>query len=403
LGQETPPQQTNSYGQIVQAKPTAEQIDADRAKKKKREILLTSASSQLTKDFRAWWKQGDYRFRFQADGNHFRIWVSDDRRPEEVELESRSRGLQWFFSFFLIFLVEARNSHENSILLLDEPGLSLHPLAQADLIKFFDSLAHDNQLIYTTHSPFLVEPNNLANIKAVYVDQDGRSAVSANLRHGSTVADHSIYPVHAAIGLTISEGLLLGCQPVMVEGPSDQLYLQMIKNILSSQAKYRHDKEMVFIPTGGVSGMKPIISILAGRDNALPYAVLDADKAGRDKENQLRGSLYKDEKGKLISVSYILGDGNFEIEDLLPADELARLFSKEYRGKQTDDFDDIVDVTKPIIPQMEAFAEQNGYELETGWKVDLARAVQKSSARIASKVTPERIKLWKKLFDKLTS
>jgi predicted ATP-dependent endonuclease of OLD family len=403
LGQEAPTQKFNHYNQVVANQPTTEEIEADRAKKKKREILLTSASSQLTQAFRAWWKQGDYRFRFQADGNHFRIWVSDDRRPEEVELESRSRRLQWFFSFFLVFLVEAKYSHDNSILLLDEPGLSLHPLAQADLIKFFESLSTDNQLIYTTHSPFLVEPNNLANIKAVYVDEEGQSTVSANLRQGSTVADHSIYPVHAAIGLTVSEGLLLGCQPVMVEGPSDQLYLQMMKNILSSQAKYRHDKEMIFIPAGGVSGMKPIISILAGRDNALPYAVLDADKQGRDKENQLRGSLYKDEKGKLISVTYILGEGSFEVEDLMPVDELARVFSKEYRGKQTDDFDDLVDSSRPIIPQMEAFAEQNGYELETGWKVDLARAVQKSSPRIAGNVTPERIKLWKKLFDKLTS
>jgi len=403
LGQETPPQQLNQYGQVIQSTPSEEQIKTDREKKKKREILLSSASGQLTRDFRDWWKQGDYRFRFQADGNHFRIWVSDDRRPAEVELEGRSRGLQWFFSFLLVFLVEAKNSHTNSILLLDEPGLSLHPLAQADLIKFFTGLSAENQLIYTTHSPFLVEPNNLANIKAVYVDDAGQSTVSSNLRQGSSVATQSIYAVHAAIGLTVSEGLLLGCQPVMVEGPSDQIYLQMIKNILSSQAKYRHDKEMIFIPTGGVSGMKPIISILAGRDNALPYAVLDADKPGRDKETQLRGSLYKDEKGKLISVSSILGDGNFEIEDLLPADELARVFSKEYRGKQTEDFDDLVDGTKPIIPQMEAFAEQNGYELETGWKVDLARAVQRSSARMASKVTPERIKLWKKLFDKLTS
>ncbi|WP_035558082.1 ATP-dependent nuclease [Hymenobacter sp. IS2118] len=403
LGQETPTQQLNHYGQAVQAQPTAEQIDADRAKKKKREILLTSASSQLTQAFREWWKQGDYRFRFQADGNHFRIWVSDDRRHEEVELEGRSRGLQWFFSFFLVFLVEAKNSHHNSILLLDEPGLSLHPLAQADLIKFFASLSEENQLIYTTHSPFLVEPNNLANIKAVYVDDAGQSTVSSNLRQGSKVAEHSIYPVHAAIGLTVSQGLLLGCQPVLVEGPSDQIYLQLIKNLLSGQNKYRHDRDLVFVPTGGVSGMKPIISILAGRDNALPYAVLDSDKPGRDKENQLKGGLYKDEKNKVIGIAQILGAADYEIEDLIPADELARVFSKAYRGKQTDDFDDLVDAAKPLIPQMEAFAEQNGYELETGWKVELARDVQKASARIASKVTPERIKLWKKLFDKLTS
>ncbi|MDQ2769428.1 MAG: AAA family ATPase, partial [Bacteroidota bacterium] len=322
LGQEAPTQQLNHYGQPTITQPTEEQIKTDREKKKKREILMSSASGQLTRDFRDWWKQGDYRFRFQADGNHFRIWVSDDRRPAEVELEGRSRGLQWFFSFLLVFLVEAKNSHTNSILLLDEPGLSLHPLAQADLIKFFTGLAAENQLIYTTHSPFLVEPNNLANIKAVYVDDAGQSAVSSNLRQGSSVATQSIYAVHAAIGLTVSEGLLLGCQPVIVEGPSDQIYLQMMKNILSGKSMYKHNREMIFVPTSGVSGMKPIISILAGRDSVLPYAILDSDKPGRDKENKLRGDLYKEEKSKIIGVKDILGDGDYEIEDLLPSDEL---------------------------------------------------------------------------------
>src|SRR5690606_10359227 len=106
-------------------------------KKRKRGILLTSAATELTKSFKNWWLQGDYIFAFSADGHHFRINVSDSLRPEPIELEGRSRGLQWFFSFFLVFLVETKEAHSNTILLLDEPGLSLHPIAQYDLAKFF--------------------------------------------------------------------------------------------------------------------------------------------------------------------------------------------------------------------------------------------------------------------------
>src|SRR5699024_2509327 len=113
-------------------------IELEQEKKTKREILLQSASNKLTDDFKDWWKQGNYNFRFQADGSHFKIWVSDDLRSEEVELGGRSRGLQWFFSFFLVFLVESKDTHSNCILLLDEPGLSLHPVAQSDLINFFE-------------------------------------------------------------------------------------------------------------------------------------------------------------------------------------------------------------------------------------------------------------------------
>lgn len=61
----------------------------------------------------------------------------------------------------LVFLVESRGDHEDAILLLDEPGLSLHPLAQRDLSAFFDGLTKTNQILYTTHSPFLVDPDRL--------------------------------------------------------------------------------------------------------------------------------------------------------------------------------------------------------------------------------------------------
>ena len=102
--------------------PTEEELDKINEGKRTRSILLQSAGAKLTKSFREWFKQGDYRFRFEADGNHFRIWVADDRRPTEVELESRSTGLQWFLSFYLVFLVESSGEHKKAVLLLDEPG-----------------------------------------------------------------------------------------------------------------------------------------------------------------------------------------------------------------------------------------------------------------------------------------
>lgn len=121
--------------------PSEEEIEAAAERKKERSVLLQSASTSLTTKFRDWWKQGTHRFRFEADGEHFRIWVSDELRPEDIELEGRSTGLQWFLSFYLIFLVESKDAHEGTILLLDEPGLSLHPIAQKDLSRFFASLA----------------------------------------------------------------------------------------------------------------------------------------------------------------------------------------------------------------------------------------------------------------------
>lgn len=163
--------------------PTADEIAKIAEQKRTRSILLQSAGATLTTRFRDWWKQGDYRFRFEADGNHFRIWVADDRRPTEVELENRSTGLQWFLSFYLVFLVESRGDHKKAVLLLDEPGVSLHPLAQRDLSAFFESLSKTNQIIYTSHSPFLVDADRLERARKVYVAADGTTKATPNLRH----------------------------------------------------------------------------------------------------------------------------------------------------------------------------------------------------------------------------
>lgn len=198
---------------------TDEEVSLIAEKKAERDILLQSAGLRLTEEFKLWWKQGDYKFRFQADGRHFKIWVSDEKRPEEISLEGRSTGLQWFLSFYLIFLVESKDTHENAILLLDEAGVSLHPLAQKDLASFFENLSIRNQLIYTTHSPFLVDTNSVDRVKVVYLDEGGKTVASNDLRavEAQTNKNNSVYAVHAALGLSISDVLLQGCKIVIVE------------------------------------------------------------------------------------------------------------------------------------------------------------------------------------------
>lgn len=381
---------------------TPEQEKEWAEKKKERGVLLRSAAGELTKSFKQWWQQGNYVFNFEADGSHFRINVSDELRTEPIELEGRSRGLQWFFSFFLVFLVETSNQHENAILLLDEPGLSLHPLAQYDLANFFRSLSQNNQLIYTSHSPFLVDMENLANVKAVYVDKaNGRTKVSSNLRYDEADAEKSIYPVHAALGLTVSDTLLLGCIPVLVEGPSDQIYLSMIKRYLISIGKLLNSKELVFIPTGGVRGMSPVTKLVTSRDGQLPTVLLDSDKLGREQVKQLKDNLYKEQRNRISEVAEFLGDKAYEIEDLMPADAFVRNIDREFRGREH--FEDTYKAGEPIVDQVEKWALENDIKLVKGWKVEFARILINNFDKIMKNVPTELVDIWIKLFDKVTS
>lgn len=369
-------------------------------KKKERGVLLRSAATELTMNFKKWWLQGNYIFDFQADGNHFRINVSDKLRPEQIELEGRSRGLQWFFSFFLVFLVETKEEHNNTILLLDEPGLSLHPIAQYDLAKFFKKLSEDNQLIYTSHSPFLVDMDNLANVKAVFVDSvTGRTKVSSNLRYNETDAEKSIYPVHAALGLTVSDTLLLGCKPILVEGSSDQIYLSLIKRFLSGTGDLKFSKEIVFIPTGGVKGMSPVSKLVASRDNDLPIVLLDSDKAGEDFQKQLKAGKYLEQKSKVIGVKDFIGEDIYEIEDLIEPVSLIKIIDKKYRADN--DFEDSYIQNKPIVDQIENWAKKENLTLEKGWKVDIARDLQNKFDKTFVEVNEKYTSMWIKLFEQL--
>jgi predicted ATP-dependent endonuclease of OLD family len=385
---------------------TPEQIAKIAEKKKERDILLHSASSSLTQKFRDWWKQGDYRFRFQADGDHFRIWVSDDKRPEDIELENRSTGLQWFLSFYLIFLVESEDSHEDSILLLDEPGSSLHPIAQRDLSAFFDNLSQTNQMLYTTHSPFLVDPDQLDRVKAVFIDEAGTTKVSPDLKAGENHRSHtqSIYPVYAALGLSVSDILLQGCLTVIVEGASDQVYLSGIKNYLIGENLISPKREIVFIPSSGTRAIKAVASIITGRNEKLPFVILDSDSEGVKLQRELTAGLYANQPKQILMIKDFTSMDDSETEDLFPVsffsgiiDNYLRRVAKSYPDE---DFSDVASGESPIVSQIETYATSHNIELiKPGWKVEVSRLVK---ARLLSRkdgIAESYLEIWKNLFE----
>ena len=384
---------------------TDEDIARDDEQLRERQALLQSASVKLTKSFRDWWKQGDHKFRLVADGNYFRIFVSDSRRPEEVELENRSAGLQWFLSFFLVFTYESEDTHENAIVLLDEPGHSLHPLAQRDLSAFFDNLARTNQLLFTTHSPFLIDADRLDRVRKVFVDADGGTVASSDLgqsraKDGTRDAG-ATYAVHSALNLTVAESLLLGCKPVIVEGPSDQHYLSAIKTILIGKRKIAPKAELVFPPSGGARTAKLIAAILMGRDDALPFILLDSDKPGQQAAKALRDDLYAEAHGQIVLTDEAFdGMTGTEIEDLMPVELVVNVLGRIERRAERD-FENVHDPTKPIVPQIKAWAAAEGFELEQGWKVRLALGVKdRLLANPGKHVDDSILERWKHLMSK---
>jgi hypothetical protein len=380
--------------------PTETEIAAIATKKRDRTILLNSAGTDLTKRFRDWWRQGDYTIEFQADGDHFRIWVSDSKRPEKVELEDRSSGLQWFLSFYLIFLVESSRDHRDAILLLDEPGLSLHPLAQRDLSAFFDNRSETNQIVFTTHSPFLVDADSLDRARKVYVGSDGSTKASADLRkgHDDPRKNGAAYAIYSALNMSVADSILLGCHPIIVEGPSDQYHLTTIKALLIGGGKIAPRRELVFPPSHGAKNAKVVASILTGRDEILPVMLFDGDEAGSTMAREMKDGLYQAAKERILLTDTYVGFADSEIEDLFPTDFFADAVDRWERRADLS-FCDAVQTGKPIVPQIEAWATSQGISLKEGWKVELSREVKKRAlSRRIERFEPSVVERWTHLF-----
>lgn len=277
----------------------------------------------------------------------------------------------------------------------------MHPKAQKDLCVFFNSLAKNNQIIHTTHSPFIVDTNNIDRCKVVYVDSEGYTVASANLRDSDDkLNEQSIYALHAALGLSVSDILLQGCKPIIVEGPSDQIYLTAIKQALIGAKKIAPKEDFIFMPSGGVKGISGVVSLLGGKQGKLPLVIVDSDKSGQDAKKKLSSGLYQDDKNSIIEIGNFKQIENAEIEDLIPLEYMEKGINKLFNDIDEDEetFEEFYESSKPLIPQIEQFAQNYSMELDKGWKVELAKSA-KSRIVKAKEIESETLNLWKKLFD----
>lgn len=347
--------------------PDDDAIRKQQERKELRAIELNAASLDITKRFSDWWQQRRHMIRYHADGDYFRIWVADNRRPGvEIELESRSKGFQWFFSFYLVFLVESDEGHRDAVLLLDEPGIHLHPTAQAELLSFFDTLAEKNQLVYTTHSPFLIDGKRLTRVRAVIETADGRSEVTTNF--GPADRD-TLFPLQAALGYEMAQTLFQGKRNALVEGMSDMLYSYGFDLILRANGRPGLAGDVYITPSIGTKAIGILASIYIGQ-GARPLVLLDDDDAGRAKGKDLVKELYKGDAQRVLFLSTAV-PGCAEIEDVVGEDLIMKTLGDLLATKVTLTAADRSRASG-VVDTIKAWSARTGTALPDGWKLELA-------------------------------
>jgi len=208
--------------------------------------------------------------------------------------------------------------------------------------------------------------------------------------------------VHAALGLNVSDVLLNGCNPVIVEGSSDQYYFNAIKTLLISSGKFTPSKDIIFMPAGGVKGVAAIASIISSNTN-LPFVLLDSDASGTSFKNKLIKDLYKDEPGKIILLGDLTKKENIEVEDIIPLNCLSKAIDKYFRDVDEFDFEDIYDPAIPLITQIEQNAEKYNIELPIGYKVELAKAAKSKILKLKENDDVEKQNIWLDIFNQINN
>ncbi len=298
----------------------AEAFEEYRKKLDERSVVLNAASLRLTEEIKKVWqpddKEGgsDYTIRITADQQYLKVGV-EDSLGVEVELDQRSEGFQWLVSFFIVFFAQAADQLQGAILLLDEPGLSLHGLKQREFRKTLSRLAEDNQLVFTTHSPFLVGPDELDIVRVVEMTD---RKVGTKI-HTQLMADDpaSLLPLQEALGYDLAQSLFAQQRNLVLEGLTDYWYVDATAGLIRADGGIDLKENIALVPAGSAGKVVYFATILHAQKLKVA-ALLDSDAAGDQAAKQETLAHTLGNKGILRTAdSYKGAVTHPEIEDML--------------------------------------------------------------------------------------
>lgn len=301
---------------------------------------LDAAQLDTSNRFFKYWKTGKELKIFldikknDETGEHILHIRVKHKEEGTLSLDSRSKGFKWFFSFFVWFTKIQEDKNSNYILLFDEPGLHLHASAQADFLRFLEDLSVEQgyQIIYTTHSPFMISPEKLNRVRTV-VKTDEVSVISDSIQEKD---NDTLVPLQAALGYDIAQNLFISQNNLLVEGLADLFVLKGISAVLRKKSRAYLNEDISIIPVGGSSRAVAFISLLRGSKlESNVVSLLDSrgvDKSGKDKlENLVANKVIN--KNQVQYYDHYLGDNYNEadLEDLFDKSDYVKLFNLAFK------------------------------------------------------------------------
>lgn len=260
-----------------------------------------------------------------AVARYLDVRLRDKRTGYSNNFSQRSSGFQWFFSFLAAF--SEFSEKESPVVLLDEPALTLHGRAQADFLRFINvRLAKNAPVLYTTHSPFMVEADHLERVRIVedHGPPKGATASSDIL----AVDRDSLFPLQAALGYDIAQNLFVGPHNLVVEGTSDYIYLTVMSGMCVANGRTGLDDRWRILPAGSAANIPTFVSLIGPHLDVTVLA--DSDTKGMQRISSMIDRKLLDGH-RLILASAARGAPEADIEDVFSESDYLKMYNKTYR------------------------------------------------------------------------
>jgi len=288
-------------------------LDAAFFREKNHRILkqkIENLNGEITINFQDYWSQSvgrdnkinlnfelehyDYTHPEKSGKPYLEFWIKD--KQESLYPKQRSRGVRWFLSFYLELKATAKKNHVSRVILIDEPGLSLHARAQEDVLKVFEDLKSTMQIIYCTHSPHLINANKLYRILAVQRtdDQDDRSeTIILHANDLYSASSDTLSPVYSLMGVRINnQDFIQSGNNIIVEDTVMYYYLNAFCRLAAMEPLPS------FIPSTGLTNIPVLSNILLGWK--VGFSVLTMGKSRSDEVlSDLHRSIFFKKNGEL--------------------------------------------------------------------------------------------------------
>lgn len=264
---------------------------------------IENLNTTLTLHFHEFWQQyisEQNKIRIHFELNHYdashqekagkpylEFWIKDE--GERLYPKQRSRGVRWFLSFYLELKASAIRNKRGSILLVDEPGVSLHARAQEDVLKVFDDVKERIQVMYSTHSPHLVDTHKLHRLLAVQRKNDSNRMSATIVLKPAQLTDASpdtLSPLNSIMGNTLWNDEFSAKAPNIIVNDIGTFYF--IKAILKL---VDFEKKLHIIPSTDVSSIPLMCNILLGW--GMPFSILVFNQLHeRQMANQIKNRMF---------------------------------------------------------------------------------------------------------------